>query len=311
MGLKESRDKISQIDAVLLSVGGNFRLTSFTPMPDGHMHVPLYSCFDIYEDRMVIKFGVDKKTNQEVKGNQEGYLQIARQGGNRLLPKKLTMGECEGSHFILMKHHGKNLIERGKSRETINYVEFIHITEDIYKETLHSGYIKFQIIGIKDLLGQIVNWHAKLFNAGVSSFLTRHIINKINPKLLASPKNTLMLLDFTIDNLFIEEGKVTFIDPWKQKTYLGTPIPGIAQFITAADDIFHLPGASSNRKNFENLISRLGQLLELDHSQIEKQFYLGASLQYALSSYVRIGTDQISSRIFAEKSRKLLEKALI
>lgn len=45
-------------------------------------------------------------------------------------------------------------------------------------------------------------------------------------------KHNLMPLDFTPDNIFIEQGQPKFIDPWKQISYTGFTTISLAQFLT-------------------------------------------------------------------------------
>lgn len=113
-------------------------------------------------------------------------------------------------------------------------------------------------------------------------------------------------MDFTPDNVFVGDGKVSFIDPWLQKTYLGTPIPSLGQFITLSHDVHNYPGATDNKSRFIDLSLSVGNDLGLSTEQTQSQSTLVAALQLSLSSYVRVGGDQDErGRMYAKRGEQI------
>ncbi|MEK7532587.1 MAG: hypothetical protein AAB579_03225, partial [Patescibacteria group bacterium] len=97
----------------------------------------------------------------------------------------------------------------------------------------------------------------------------------------------LMPLDFTPDNLFVRENRLSFIDPWKQGTYLGNPAVSIGQCATLMQ-LYHMREAVNMADMLKiNCMERIPKLLGCDTTATECAFNLGATLQLVLSSYVR------------------------
>ena len=119
-----------------------------------------------------------------------------------------------------------------------------------------------------------------------------------------------MLLDFTPENVFIKKGRLRYVDPWMQQTYRGSLIPSIGIFSNLLINIYKLPSAQKEVRNFNVLAQEIGKLLNLDKTQIYKQLMLGKMLQYTVSSYVRRNTERETSVNYAISSLEILSNIL-
>ena len=116
---------------------------------------------------------------------------------------------------------------------------------------------------------------------------------------------TLMLLDFTPDNLFLKPQSISFLDPWRQSTYLGNPAIGFGQFITLIQlyDMFEARETADYLRN--RCLQELPEILKTDTEKISLALRLGETLQLALSSFVRLKSDPVYADNLFRRAIKL------
>lgn len=298
---KRDTGRESLENEIVRKIGERHHLTAFSRMQGGHLNVPIYSCSNRAGERLVVKFGVDDSTKKEVDDNVFGYEQIEKSGAEILLPPNLLFEEVEGFPAIIMKHLGETFSQRAKLGDVAQYRILAEKLGIICNKPIPGDNSGNQRLGLNEVTRQLDKWLGVLAQAGLPVGEAVSEVQGANLEKISSSACLPMIFDFTPDNVFINDGLVSFIDPWRQLTYVGSPIPSIAQFITLSDSVYHLPAAAENRKLFEELSHSTGKILGLDDDQITRQFKLGVALQLSLSAFVRINANPQLSRELANK----------
>lgn len=123
-----------------------------------------------------------------------------------------------------------------------------------------------------------------------------NLIQLSRPKGAGMTKVALMSLDFTPDNVAVRHERMYFIDPWKQRTYLGNPAVSIGQFATLAK-LYKMQDAEEGATMLARVTTqRLPKLLGTNREVILRGLRLGETLQYALSAFVRRRSDPVRSK---------------
>lgn len=161
-----------------------------------------------------------------------------------------------------------------------------------------------QAKGLGEFCSHLAQFYGFLEETGHVSKEDIAKITTLDTDKLSSDASTLMLLDFTPDNLFTTPEGVAFIDPWNQNTYRGSFVPSLAQFATLSTEIYQLPNAEPEL--FAASIQEIGTAMGLTTRQIEQQAALGEALQYGLSGFVRINSDPELADHFINKSKQAL-----
>lgn len=113
---------------------------------------------------------------------------------------------------------------------------------------------------------------------------------------------SLMLLDFTPDNVFLFRGRALFIDPWLQESYVGHPALSLGQYATLAL-IYRLSGAEELAIKLHACARQLGKRIKLSSAMSDRAFFMGAGLQMVLSAWAR----RTSDPAFSQKLISLFE----
>jgi len=117
--------------------------------------------------------------------------------------------------------------------------------------------------------------------------------------------SSLMLLDFTPDNLFVDENALSFIDPWLQDVYLGHPAVSAGQFATLMQLYKMKDSAEATNMLEERCEIEMPLMLGCDIAAVKRAFCLGSTLQLVLSSYVRQESDPSRSAELIVKANEL------
>lgn len=269
-------------------------LTSLTYLKGGHTEAVLCRALDAAGNQRVLKIGSSQGVNNEVDDNIFGYEQIHQEGAEHILPDGMTFGEIDGRRYIIMPYLGIDIAERDRSGniEAIDYTIFADTLTSIASKTIqeHEGTSEM-IAGLEVVRAKLDYWFNRLVVGGAISQEELVELMDIDISELVSNKTSLMIMDMTPDNMFIDGDKVSFIDPWKQDIYRGSFIPSLGQFITLATEVYGLTAAREAHGELHRSIETIGHSLGLTHDQIHAQGMLGSALQYALSGFVRLESD--------------------
>lgn len=291
--------KEQRIASIIAQASKQLGLQNPKRFSGGHMGVPLFMCEGDNGVKRVAKFGISDETNDEVRNNYHGYAEIKATGATSILPGNIMFADIDGSPFLVMDNVGMSFAESVKGGDIAFYSQFISGIEKVYDSALHRNEKDLHATGVRQIRDEVALWQRKLVDADYLPNEALDPIMNVDVLSIAGSHATLMLSDFTPDNVFVQDEQVKFIDPWRQETYLGTPIPGIAQFITLVADVYDLPGAAEMKGEFEALAYRVGEKLGLTKDQVENQLRLGKAMQLALSSYVRIDENDTLAKQFA------------
>ncbi len=297
---------VDKVAKAVESLGKYSGLSDFEPLDKkGHTQAILFSCKRGKEE-MVVKIGVTPEGINEISNNLLGYNKIKEAGGGSLIPPGLEYRRAHDCEVLIMPHLGKSFTVMGKTSSTKIYKSFINYLQDLAQQTLGSNSRHLQVAGITEIKEQIGKWYGDLEAVGVIDPNYKRILKGVNPSLLSSPKSTIMILDFTPDNIFLYGGSIKFIDPWLQSTYTGSLIPCIGIFTTLLIEVYDIRPPSGI--DLDAVAKSIGDMLNLDESQVERQLALGRALQLGLSSYVRINSDRKKSIHYAKRSLEELGK---
>lgn len=294
---------------ILDQLSAEFGFSTFTPITAGERNVPLLRSTTENDKKMVIKIGFGgEEQRTEVENNIIGYQAIKELGAQNILPEELYIRTISDTPVIIMNDLGDDFGRKVKSNDFSPYDTFFSEMPKIYADSMHESE-KDHLQGLQTVKDTLLFWHEQLREKGVLSNTISEDIKNIDIQSLAGSRSSIMLLDFTPDNVFVNHERVSFIDPWLQKTYLGSPIPSIGQFFTLAHDVHNYPGAGHYKESFYQLAQQAGDLLALSQEQIDGQFDIGAALQFFLSGYVRIGGGEDErGRAYLEKGKELITK---
>jgi hypothetical protein len=161
---------------------------------------------------------------------------------------------------------------------------------------------------LKEVIEKIQNFQQPLIQAALLPASVANYFSSLNLEKMTSEVASVFLLDFTPDNVFLSESeKVSFIDPWPQSTYLGSPAISMSQFFTLAHTIYKYSLPAETSQQIETFWTELQQLLELSDWQLQQHQLLGSILQLTLSAFVRIDSDPATAQKFAQMSEQQLK----
>ena len=276
---------------------------------EGHMGLPIFRCIDDSGGLRVIKIGVGAQVKQEIDDNLHGYTSIVAAGAEMIVPENIKTIDTPWGRAIDLPDLGQDFTKSSttESKTRKNYEVLDRIFLDVIKKTrVHDR--ESHLKGVVEAVSQVQKWSSQLIDSGIATADLNEIIVAIDPHVISGTVASVMILDFTPDNIFINNGSIKFIDPWRQKNYLGTPLPALAQFITLAESVYKIPGFNEEALNYSELVQNIGKELELNPQAVAAQVYLGRALQFSLSSYVRISSNPEFSRKYAKLSRENIEK---
>lgn len=278
-------------------------LTDFETVAGGHTGALLYRCYDQERETKIVKLAVDELSESEVRGNILGYRAIKEAGAEQLLPQGVVDGVSVGGRpYLIMPDLGSTVSEQARTGD-FTFAPMLDRLEEIIASSIREapGEQAYGLGVFRDQLGRI---YSLLVEAEQVTEAEIEELRGLDVSALASDKASLMLLDFTPDNVFAGSETVSFIDPWAQEVYLGSFIPSLAQFATLSKDVYGLSGAATSSQEFDKSLFSLGASLGLTAEQVRLQTLLGVALQYSLSGYVRLDSEPDVARYFIGRSKE-------
>lgn len=275
-------------------------------MTGGHSGALLYSTRDSQGERYVIKVSDDKTSSDEVKSNIRAYKGINGAGLSKVIPQIVEGENPDGRKYIVMPDLGETFTNQARSEVGVDYGDFLAGVEVLLQNTLKSDNASVHEASLEASKKSLEAYQASLRTGGLANQSTRDVVSDINLSKLSSNKSSFFLMDFTPDNVFVNNQQVQFIDPWEQSTYLGSPIPNLAQFQTLARDIYELPGARNADKQFEDMFSTMAEALALSDEQVRRQRLLGSALQYSLSAFTRLYSNPEKAHEYYRQSEQAI-----
>jgi len=266
----------------------------------GHMGAKILRFRSINNSQHLVVKLVDKKNSaaiEDIEANFFGYNQIIKLGGNMILPPGFKRLSLEGYEALCLDDLGQSMREKnlgivGAKLLWSYFVELVSLTKNREAATATSR---------TAIIAEVLSFVEKFKSDDQSD-----LFDLVNQSDLSDNYGAvaLMLLDFTPDNLFLEE-TLSFIDPWRQENYLGHPAVSIGQFI-ALTKIYNL---KDSQEIYDYLrcacLDRLPGLLSCSTSSILKALRLGETLQLTLSAYVRRESDPIKAEKFRQEAGQL------
>lgn len=262
-------------------------------------------------DDRVIKLATDELGLPEVRNNIKGYQGLIDAGASSIVPADTCWGDERTHAWIDMPDLGQDMAQRDLLGIDLHR-EYGILTDKIKDLALDTArHDDEQRAGIIGLQSQIAEWAARL--AGTYPNLLEEVAErfiKSDFEKSASDISTVMIQDFTPDNVFVQDAHVSFIDPWPQQTYRGSLIPSISQYYTNAAEVRQLPSAVQSAQKLQEIITYLGDIMDLSDAQVAVQCEMGRTLQYILSSFVRIHTDPRKSYEYAVEAANGLREIM-
>lgn len=272
-----------------------------TPVPlfEGRM-CPIYKCVESSTGKMVVvKMGIGKKGIQEIKNNISGYDVLKSEGFSDLLPPNLKHLHCVGIDLLTMDFLGNSMAQELESGKTESLVEFQTLLIDFCSRHVVDNLRNKHMDSLNVVKQRMLFFISKLAQTSYKSEVSQKI-ESLDTEHLSSNKSSVFILDFTPPNLFVSKGKLSYIDPWKQKSYRGSSIASIGQFICYCSKVGRYGPIMTNDQILEKMVEPLGEQLGLTKNQALGQFNLGIALQYCLMA--------LSDRDSFTKTRLYLEK---
>lgn len=276
---------------------------SVSHLSGGHTEATLYRGRNALNDSKVIKISSRKDINEEIDSNKFGYEAIACEGAGLLLPNPLVYGDIDGRHYITMPDLGVDMSQRDRNGDLSrdDYIQFInYLTQAVTRSIQTTGNTIDHANGLAIAHKQLEHWVNTLVSASALESKTVESLLSFDITQLSSSKTSVMIMDFTPDNIFVHEEGVSFIDPWRQDGYRGSFIPSLGQFITLAVSIYKLPQATKAQFDINEAVAYIGDKLDLTVDQVRGQYLMGESLQYILSGFVRLNSDNLLAREYID-----------
>lgn len=235
---------------------------------------------------LVVKFAPvdDAGATADFEANVRGYTEIRALGGSHIVPSELKEIPVTNGRALVMRDLGASMRVADGGFNTYILL-WKHFRQTILQTAAQAN---TSMVGLPPFVIEVTR-HIERFSHGSVQSLLR-VIRK-SDWIGEWGKSAIMLLDFTPDNLFVNETMLSFIDPWSQETYLGHPAVSIGQFATLMQ-LYRMKDADEAVFMFKECCSaEIPSMLECDVSSVERAFRLGSTLQFVLSSYVRRESD--------------------
>lgn len=236
---------------------------------------------------LVVKFAPmdDAGAIADFEANVRGYTEIRALGGSHLVPAELKEIRVANGRALVMSDLDASMrIADGGFDACV--LLWKHFRQAILQTTAQQ--VDTSDVGLPPFVIEVAR-HIERFSHGNVSDLS----GALRESNWADERGKLaiMLLDFTPDNLFVNETRLSFIDPWSQETYLGHPAVSIGQFVTLMQLYRMRDADGAARMLKERCVAEMSSMLDCDVSIVERAFCLGSTLQFVLSSYVRCESD--------------------
>lgn len=265
-------------------------------------------------DSNVIKLAEDGYGLPEIENNIAGYQGIRREGAGALLPTGIEWYSDSAQAYIIMPDLGKDMSTRDMGGEDVRgeYNFFCSQIVDIVDKTVKE-IPGTQAAGLSILRQQIESW-LSLVEQRLPGIVGQERIKRLHAidiSKASTPISTVMIQDFTPDNVFVGDHSIAFIDPWQQATYRGSFIPSIAQYRANAVDIRGFRSAQASNEKLLEAMHQIAAILKLDEDQLNIQQNLGEILQYTLSAYVRLESEPERALTYMEVVRAKIDEIAI
>lgn len=253
------------------------------------------------DDCFVVKMAESSNTNavEEIKNNIRGYEQIKASGGTFILPQ-YSIHSVDGATSLVMDYLDADFASYVRKFGIKGY----ELLVSFYDEMTQKPLFESKGLYVPEVLRYTIFFAQQtpsLFDLNFYKNLKRWSSD------LQSERDSLFLLDFTPDNLFIQNDQIIFIDPWSQSTYVGCPIISLGQFVTLAKDIYSLPASIEGARLIQNFCQTvLSARLGISEIIAQKMFLLGQVLQYVLSASVR-GEKNKLGILFASRATAIVD----
>lgn len=229
---------------------------------------------------------------RDLEANIYGYSRLKELGVEKILPLELREVQVENGRALVMRDAGKTMrqADLGFAQFEWFWEHFSFIAASTARKNASERSSSYE--------DEIVRHIERFAPAGSD------IASIVNRRLQYHPlKNvSLMLLDLTPDNVFVSPGRLFFIDPWSQCSYLGNPAVSIGQLTTLVR-LYRLRDSERGSMILEEGSRReLPEILDCSPEAIDQGLLLGKTLQLNLSAYVRRDSDP-------ERAEELLRQA--
>lgn len=255
---------------------------------------------DTDKNALVVKFAPmdDVGAIADFEANIHGYSEILTLGGSLLVPPELKEIPVTNGRALVMRDLGASMriVDGGFNPCMSLWEHFRHV---VLQTAVQVNASKFEL---PQFMIEVAH-HIERFSHGT----TQDLLKKMRESDWTGEwgKSAIMLLDFTPDNLFVNETRLSFIDPWSQETYLGHPAVSIGQFATLMQ-LYRMRDADKVALILkERCIKEMPSMLGCDMPSVERAFRVGSTLQFVLSSYVRRESKPSRATELAAEAHKL------
>ena len=285
---------------------GNITFSSSTAMKGGETASELYRAVSTDGTTYILKYGGVNGDDSEIESNQAGYAGIAKVCPS-IVPTPLLFETTDTRRVLIMPDLQTSMNDMDSTLSTQDYQDFLETLTAQVSTSFERNSKQAMQTGLESVLDAIRKW-----SASVQAEDTLLLVDQIDVEKLCGNTSSLMLLDFTADNVFFINGQVAVIDPWKQSTYRGSFVVSLAQYATLAVDIKQLESASRAKMDgaFDTSFQNLKNALGLSNKQLRGQYLLGAALQFCLSGYARANRDHESSRHCLQKLHECISECV-
>lgn len=249
---------------------------------------------------LVVKFAPinDAGALADIKANIRGYTEIRTLGGLYLVPSELKEILVANGKALVMRDLGDSMRVADDGFDACVLL-WKHFRRAILQTTAQ---VDVSEVRPPPFVIEVIR-HIERFSHGSVQDLLR--VMQESDWTGEWGKSAIMLLDFTPDNLFVNEAGLSFIDPWSQEAYLGHPAVSIGQFVTLMQ-LYRMRDADKVARMLkERCVTEMPSMLGCDALSVERAFRVGSTLQLALSSYVRRESDPRQADKLAAEACKL------
>ncbi len=258
----------------------------------GHTGCQVLLIKTLHDEKIIIKYAQNTEGKREIRNNIRGYEAVKNAGADQLLPCDYKFASLGNLDLLELPYLGQNISTTLKKGGQILWEDFWRLLEITINPTLKSENKNADLM-FDDYLAHL---HAAFQTIDPDQYIKSNklMLAQVHKKMSSSVKKwSLMLLDFTPDNIFFDGTNIKYVDPWDQKTYTGSFLPSIGQFVKLSRDIYKLPTTKGSEfiEGCSSIISNFANNMGLSQAEVEAQIKLGEALQLALSSMVRLEKD--------------------
>src|SRR3989338_5462483 len=232
-----------------------------------------------------------------------GYIEMERIGASILMPNPLHIFEINEIPIIVMQDCGLDFWHAVKidNDPLTLYQSLISGLGQVYSITKRDGR-EDSINSLNSVRDRLINQYQKyLFPVFGNRSGMIDALKKIDFRVIASESVCFASFDFTPEDVFITSSGIKYVDPLPG--LIGVPIIDMACFAGVARDAYELPGSVKGYEIIQNFaIEKIPEIIRLNKDVAKSIFFLGRSLQCALSSRFRIGKGDGRDVYFFEMS---------